>query len=104
MCCCNNYPKQIRAESVTVAAGETTITLPATAEINAGDIIDILIASPIPDGTNGSTLTVTNGTITGDIYMCNGNYFRPRPLLSRTIFRVQYFDDPEHFQLITVKR
>ena len=103
MCYCN-YPKRIRAESVAVAAGVTTITLPATPEINPGDVLDILVAVPIPDGTNGSTVSITNGTITGDVNICNGNYFRPRPILSRTVFRVQYFDDPEHFQLIAVRR
>ena len=103
MCCCN-YPKRFRAETVAVATGVTTLTLPATAEINAGDIIDILVASPIPDGTNGTVLSVTNGTVTGNVLVSNGNYFRPRPLLSRTIFRVQFFDDPAHFQLIAVKR
>ena len=102
--CYSNYPKRIRAESVAVAAGVTTITLPATPEINPGDVLDILIAVPIPDGTNGSTVSITNGTITGDVNICNGNYFRPRPILSRTVFRVQYFSDPEHFQLIAVRR
>ena len=103
MCCCK-YPKLIRAESVTVAAGVTTITLPDTVEINAGDVIDVLIASPIPDGTNGSSVVITNTTVSGEVFIFNGNYFRPRPLLSRTVFRVQFFDDPEHFQLISVKR
>lgn len=101
---CNCYPKRVRAESVAVAAGVTTITLPSTAEINPGDVLDILVAVPIPDGTNGSVVSVTNGTITGDVNVFTGNYFRPRPILSRTVFRVQYFSDPEHFQLIDIKR
>jgi hypothetical protein len=42
--------------------------------------------------------------VTGNIMICNGNYFRPLPLRSRTVLRVQYLDDPAHFQLISVKR
>lgn len=103
MCCCD-YPKKYRASSVAVTGGVTTITLPSTAEINPGDVINLLVAVPIPDGTNGSTVSVTNGTVTGSINVCNGNYFRPRPILSRTVFQVQYFSDPAHFQLIAVKR
>lgn len=98
------YPTRARADTVTVAAGTTTITLPATTEINPGDVIDILVAVPIPDGTNGTILSVTNGTITGSVNIFNGNYFRPRPILSRTVFRVQYFSDPEHFQLLAIRR
>lgn len=103
MCCCN-YPKRFRAESVTVAGGITTLTIPATAEINPGDLVEILVAVPIPDGTNGTQLSVTNGTLTGSVFVSNGNYFRPRPLLSRTVFLVQFFSDPEHFQLVKIKR
>lgn len=104
MGCCCKYPKRIRAASVAVAGGVTTITLPATPAISAGDVIDVLIATPIPDGTNGSSVSITNGTVTGELMVCNGNYYRPRPILSRTILRVQYFSDPEHFQYIGMKR
>ena len=98
------YPTRARATTVAVATGTTTITLPATTEINPGDVIDILVAVPIPDGTNGTVLSVTNGTVTGSVNIFNGNYFRPRPILSRTVFRVQYFSDPGHFQLLAIRR
>ncbi len=104
MNCCCNFPKKIRATSVATAGGTTTITLPATPAIIAGDVIDILLSTAIPDGTDGTILSVTNGTVTGNIMICNGNYFRPLPLRSRTVLRVQYLDDPAHFQLISVKR
>ncbi len=105
MCNCRcNYPTRYRAQTIAVATGTTTITLPATAEFTAGEVYDILLASPIPDGTDGTTIEITNGTVTGDVMRRNGNYFRPIPLTSRTILRVQFFDDPAHFQLLAIKR
>lgn len=103
MACNCNYPEDVRAESVAVAAGTTTITLPSTTEIKAGDVLNIGLFTAIPDGTNGVPISITNGTVTGDLLVRNGNYFRPRPLLARTVFQVQYFSDPEHFMLLDVK-
>lgn len=93
---------RFRADSVAIAAGVTTITLPATAEINSGEIIDVLLATAIPDGTDGTQITITNGTVTGDLMNGNGNYLRPYPLTSRTVIRCQYLDDPNHFQIIQI--
>ena len=99
-CECNpNFP-EIRASSVAVAEGVTTITLPATATINAGDIVDILLATSIPDGTDGTQISITNGTVTGNLLNGNGNYLRPYPITSRTIIRCQYLGDPSHWQII----
>ena len=42
MNCCCNFPKRIRATSVATAGGTTTITLPATPAIIAGDVIDLI--------------------------------------------------------------
>ena len=93
---------RFRATEVEVAAGVTTITIPASPEINPGDVFEVLLASPIPDGTDGTQVTITNGTVTGDLMNGNGNYFRPLPLTSRTIFLVQYLDDPAHFQSLRI--
>ena len=93
---------RFRATEVEVAAGVTTITIPASPEINPGDVFEVLLASPIPDGTDGTQVTITNGTVTGDLMNGNGNYFRPLPLTSRTIFLVQYLDDPAHFQILRI--
>lgn len=101
MCECDNVTR-FRATSVTVAAGVTTITIPASPVINPGDVIEVLLATPIPAGTDGTQITITNGTITGDLMNGNGNYFRPNPLTSRTVFLVQYLDDPEHFQILKI--
>lgn len=104
MCKCScNYPETIRAESVTVADDLVTITLPSSAEINGGDVLNIGLFTAIPDGTNGVPISITNGTVTGNLLVKNGNYFRPRPLLARTVFQVQFFSDPAHFVLLGVK-
>jgi hypothetical protein len=66
-------------------------------------VLNIGLFTAIPDGTNGVPISITNGTVTGDLLVKNGNYFRPRPLLARTIFQVQYFSDPEHFVFLGVK-
>ena len=89
-----------RATTVATTGGVTTITLPATAEIENGQIIDVLLATAIPDGTDGTQITITNGTVTGNLMNGNGNYLRPFPLTSRTVIRCQYLSDPAHFQII----
>lgn len=101
-CNCNCYPRMVRADSVAVMTGITTITVPATTEITSGTVLNILLATPIPSGTDGTQLSISNGTVTGSVMQGNGNYFRPLPLRSRTVITVQYFDDPSHFQIIRV--
>lgn len=101
-CKCKPCIPQIRATTVAVATGTTTITLPATPEIVAGDVVDILLATAIPDGTDGTQISITNGTVTGNLLNGNGNYFRPYPLTSRSVLRVQYLGDPAHFQIIDI--
>lgn len=93
---------RFRATTVTTAAGVTTITLPATAEINNGEIIDVLLATPIPDGTDGTQIIITNGTVTGSLLNGNGNYLRPYPLTSRTVIRCQFLSDPPHYQILQI--
>ena len=89
-----------RATEIAVADGVTTITLPATATIENGQIIDVLLATAIPDGTDGTQISITNGTVTGNLMNGNGNYLRPYLLTSRTVIRCQYLGDPAHFQII----
>ncbi len=97
-CCIPRF----RATSVALADGVATITIPSTPTIEPGEVFDILLATSVPDGTDGAELVVTNGTITANIMNGNGNYLRFYPLTSRTILRVQYLSDPEHFQIINV--
>lgn len=99
---CNPYYPRIRATSVAVSGGITTITVPETPTISVGDVVDILLATAIPDGTDGTQISITNGTVTGNLMNGNGNYLRLYPVTSRTILRVQYLADPAHFQIIDV--
>lgn len=101
-CCCNKYPVRTRASSVAVASGVTTITVPASVEITPGTIYEVLLATPIPSGTDGTQISITNGTTVATVMRCNGNYFRPLSLRSRTVLHVQYLDDPVHFQLVRI--
>lgn len=100
--CCDPNIAQFRATSVAVAAGVATITVPTTAEFNAGDIVDIQLFTSIPDGTDGAQLVITNGTTSASVMNGNGNYLRFYPLTSRTVLRVQFLQDPIHFQIINV--
>ena len=79
-----------------------TITIPATPAINNGDVVDIQLFTSIPDGTDGAQLVITNGTTSTSVMNGNGNYLRFYPLTSRTILRVQYLNDPIHYQIINV--
>ena len=100
--CCDPNIAQFRATSVAVAGGIATVTIPATSEINAGDIVDIQLFTSIPDGTDGAQLVITNGTTSASVMNGNGNYLRFYPLTSRTVLRVQFLQDPIHFQIINV--
>ena len=100
--CCDPNIAQFRATSVAVTAGVATITVPTTAEFNAGDIVDIQLFTSIPDGTDGAQLVITNGTTSASVMNGNGNYLRFYPLTSRTVLRVQFLQDPIHFQIINV--
>lgn len=97
-----NCVRRYNATTVTVAAGVTTIDIPETPVINHGDVFEITLNTPIPDETDGTQITITSGAITGDLMNGNGNYFRPNPLTSRTVFLVQYLSDPAHFQILRV--
>ena len=101
-CCCKNYPPMIRASTIEVADGVTTITIPATPEVNSGDVVRVLLATAIPDGTDGTQVAITNGTVTAAVMNGNGNYFRPLPLNSRTVITVQYLADPAHWQILSI--
>lgn len=88
-------------ESITVSNGITTITLPDTFIPAAGKVYDIPLAISIPDGTNGSVLTVTNGTISGNILNRLGSNVRLGTLNAQWVLRVRYFEDPAHFNLVS---
>lgn len=102
------YIQRVTAEGITVAgSGSTAVTnigLPATFTPAAGCIYDILLRTQIPNGTEGTILVLNNDTTNYNVLQrCNGNYIRVRQLTCRKVLRVQFFDDPDHFNLLTVR-
>lgn len=102
------FTQRITAETIAVSGtgntAETTITVPETVNFAAGVTYDVLLNTQVPSGTDGTIVTITNGTIEGSILQCGtGNYCRARNLGSRKVLRVQFFDDPEHFNLLCVR-
>ena len=91
------YIQRVTAQTIAVTGtgttAETTITVPTTFTPAAGCIYDILISAQVP-----------NGTIDAAVYKrSNGDYARCRGLGWRKVIRVQFFDDPEHFNLLMVR-
>ena len=102
------FTQRITAESITVTGtgntAVTTITVPSTFTPAAGCVYDILVSAQVPAETDGTILAITNGTATMNVLQqMTGNYVRARALGWRKVIRVQYFDDPEHFNLICVR-
>lgn len=102
------YIQRVTAESIAVSGtgntAETTITVPDTFEPVPGGIYDILISAQVPAATDGTILTITNGTDEASVYQrMNGNYARCRALGWRKVVRVQYLDDPAHYNLLAVR-
>ena len=102
------YVQRITAEIIAVSGtgstAETTITVPAATTFADGGIYDILLSAQVPEGTNGTIVTITNGTIEGSLYQrMTGNYARARCLGCRKVLRVQYLGDPAHFNLLGVR-
>lgn len=102
------YVQRVSASSIAVAGtgntAATTITVPATTTFAAGCIYDILINTQVPDQTDGTIVNITNGTVTASLQQrCNGNYARSRALGWRKVIRVQFFDDPIHFNLLAIR-
>lgn len=102
------YIQRVTADSIAVSGtgstAETTITVPTSFTPVAGGIYDILISAQVPAGTDGTILVVSNGTIEGEVYQQrNGNYARVRALGWRKVIRVQFLDDPAHYNLLCVR-
>jgi len=102
MSCCKPNIPVFKATSVVAEDDVVTITIPASPQITAGNVIDVVLATSVPNDTDGSQLIITNGTITASVMNGDGNYLRFYPLTSRTVLRVQYLNDPVHFQIINV--
>lgn len=97
-----NCVHRYNATSVTVTGGVTTIVIPNSPQIVAGDVFEVSLGTPIPDGTDGTQISIMNSGVTGTVMNGNGNYYRPSPITSKTVFLVQYLADPAHFQILKV--
>lgn len=100
MCNCNRI-QAVVPETIAVATGTTTITLPSTFEPVNGGIYDIPLSAAIPDGTNGTVIEITNGTVTGSLLNRLGSNVRMGTLNAQWVLRVMYLSDPDHFNLIS---
>lgn len=99
MCDCNRI-QVVVPTAITQATGTTTITLPETFEPVNGGIYDIPLATAIPDSTNGTVISITNGTVTGNLLNRLGSNVRMSTLNAQWVLRVMYLEDPEHWNLI----
>ena len=102
------YAERVSAQSMAVSGtgntATTAIMLPATFTPVAGGIYDILLNTQVPSDTDGTIINITNGTLAGNLYQrSSGNYARARALGWRKVLRVQFFDDPDHYNLLGVR-
>lgn len=97
---CDYNIQTVVPTSITVATNIATITLPTSFEPVNGGIYDISLAAPVPDGTNGAEIIITNGTVSGNLLNRLGSNVRMGPLDAQWILRVMYLEDPAHFNLI----
>ena len=103
------FVPRIPAESIAVsgtgATAETVITVAETFTPAPGCVYDILLNAQTPAGTDGTVVEISNGTIAGQLMQLrNGNYARARNLGGVTAIRVQFFSDPDHYNLLGVRR
>ena len=102
------YVQRVTADSIAVSGtgstATTTITVPASFTPVAGGIYDILLTAQVPAGTDRTIVNITNGTVEGAVFKrFIGDYARARCLGCRQVIRVQFFDDPEHYNLLGVR-
>lgn len=100
--------QRVTATSIAVSGSgntaTTTITVPDSFTPVSGVIYDILISAQVPVETDGTILTIANTTTSGNIMQqLTGNYARSRALGWRKVIRVQYLDDPAHYNLIGMR-
>lgn len=102
------FIQRVTAESIAVSGtgntATTTITVPETFTPVAGTVYDILISAQVPAATDGTIIAISNGTDTWELFQgMTGNYVRSRQLGWRKVIRVVFFDDPAHFNFVTVR-
>lgn len=99
MCNCCNRILQATAESVTVASGVVTITMPADFVPVEGCLYDISLATSLPYGTNGAEILIGTAPLLNRL----GSNVRMSELNAQWVLRVMYLGDPDHYNLISRK-
>ena len=102
------FVERINAESIAVSgtgnAATTTITLPSSFIPIAGGVYDVQLKAQVPTGTDGTIISITNGTTSGEVMQrVTGDYARARNLGWMRAVRVQFFSDPDHYVLVGVR-
>lgn len=97
-CNCSICPNVIPVSSVTSSGGITTITVPDGTVFQNGNCYCLGLFTTIPSGTNGTQINITDGTNTYTVFNRLANYWRPCcGLRSRTMLKLRFFNDPNHF-------
>jgi len=97
-CNCAICPNIIPVSSVTSSGGITTLTIPSGTTFQNGSCYCLGLFTTIPSATNGTQVNITDGTNTYTIYNRLANYWRPCcGLRSRSLLKVRFFNDPNHF-------
>ena len=103
MCNCNRI-QIVKPTAITQATGTTTITLPTDFTPVNGGIYDIPLTTAIPDGTNGTVITISigadAGAVSGNLLNRLGSNVRMGTLNAQWVLRVMYLEDPVHWNLI----
>lgn len=102
------FVERVDATSIAVSGtgntAITTITVPDTFTPVAGGVYDIRLSAQVPVETDGTIVTISNSTISGEVMQrITGDYARARNLGWLRAIRVQFFADPDHFMLVGVR-
>ena len=102
------FVERVNATSIAVSgtsnAAITTITVPESFMPIAGAVYDIQLKAQVPDQTDGTIISITNGTAAGEVMQrVTGDYARARGLGWLRAIRVQFFSDPDHYILVGVR-
>lgn len=103
MCKCKCI-QTVSASNIAVDSGITTITLPSTFIPVAGTMYNISLSTVIPSGTDGTIITITNGSIAGNLLNSLGSNVRLGELTSTNVLKVLFLSDPNHYMLIYKSR
>ncbi len=99
--CCPNFT---HATSIVTANGITTITVPATFNPTICNCYCVLLRTTFPTVSACNSVVITNGTVTWPVLESCGSNWRPCNLKCRSILKLRFCADPDHFILERVRR